>query len=66
MITLPCMLETKAQIINDMVVITQVVDAIDNTETITIPVKYWGMFVGDVSMDIMSEGCKVPIPSISK
>lgn len=66
MITLPYMLETKAQIINDMVVITQVVDAIDKTETITIPVKYWGMFVGDISMDIMSTECKVPIPSITR
>ena len=58
MITLPYMLETKAQIINDMVVITQVVDDKGNTETITIPVKYWGMFVGDISMDIMSEGSR--------
>ena len=66
MITLPYMLETKAQIINGRVVITQVVDDKGNTEGITIPVKYWGMFVGDISMDIMSEGCKVPIPSISE
>lgn len=66
MITLPYMLETKAQIINDMVVITQVVDAIGKTETITIPVKYWGMLVRDISMDIMSNECKVAISSISK
>lgn len=58
--TLPASLHTEAYIVNDSIVITQLgdmqshVDISNRKDVVVIPIKYWALFVSDISSEIMN------------